>query len=267
LYQGQIIGPGAYLELWTTINSPNPISITEDVVIETGLTYSRMGGNGGSCGSDSGNCSSGFSGNGEQGPPGPPGPEGPEGPPGDSATIAIGTTTTGDPGTDAEVVNSGTDSAAILDFTIPRGNPGAAGSPGAAATIAAGSTTTVSYGTPAAVINVGSSSAAIFNFDIPEGPQGVPGISSDEKLIWIALSNGYALSSATYDSDNVITTATVTWPDGASGTFTTTVKNTTFLLVDAYTLTYDPTGQIITQSTVTRNAAGSITVQPFPTIA
>lgn len=43
---------------------------------------------------------------------------------GRSATIAIGTVTTGLPGTNASVTNSGTDSAAVLDFVIPRGSNG-----------------------------------------------------------------------------------------------------------------------------------------------
>jgi hypothetical protein len=43
---------------------------------------------------------------------------------GAAATIAVGDVTTGAPGTEAAVVNSGTSSAAVLDFTIPRGNTG-----------------------------------------------------------------------------------------------------------------------------------------------
>lgn len=45
----------------------------------------------------------------------------PSGPPGSAATIAAGTTTTGKAGTSATAANSGTSSAAVLDFTIPRG--------------------------------------------------------------------------------------------------------------------------------------------------
>jgi len=41
---------------------------------------------------------------------------------GDAATVTVGTTTTGDPGTSATVTNSGTTSAAVLNFTIPRGS-------------------------------------------------------------------------------------------------------------------------------------------------
>ena len=45
----------------------------------------------------------------------------PDGPPGTAATITAGTTTTGNAGTSATATNSGTSSAAILDFAIPRG--------------------------------------------------------------------------------------------------------------------------------------------------
>ena len=43
---------------------------------------------------------------------------------GAAATIQIGTVTTGEPGTQASVTNTGTEHAAVLDFTIPRGSPG-----------------------------------------------------------------------------------------------------------------------------------------------
>ena len=46
---------------------------------------------------------------------------GPPGPPGAAATVTVGTTATGEPGTQAQVTNSGTGSAAVLDFVIPRG--------------------------------------------------------------------------------------------------------------------------------------------------
>ena len=48
-----------------------------------------------------------------------------QGPPGKAATVTVGTVTTGEPGTDAIVTNSGTESAAVLDFTIPKGENGA----------------------------------------------------------------------------------------------------------------------------------------------
>lgn len=57
---------------------------------------------------------------------GTPGPRGRDG----AGTITIGTTTTGDPGTDASVTNSGTAQNAILNFTIPRGETGPTGAQG-----------------------------------------------------------------------------------------------------------------------------------------
>ena len=50
-----------------------------------------------------------------------------QGPPGAAATVTVGTVTTGEPGTDAIVTNSGTESAAVFNFTIPRGETGPAG--------------------------------------------------------------------------------------------------------------------------------------------
>lgn len=52
---------------------------------------------------------------------------------GTAASIRVGSVTTGEPGTPAKVVNSGTSSLAVLDFTIPKGSdgePGAKGDPG-----------------------------------------------------------------------------------------------------------------------------------------
>lgn len=46
---------------------------------------------------------------------------------GTAATVSVGTTTTGAAGTSASVTNSGTSSAAVLNFTIPRGDTGATG--------------------------------------------------------------------------------------------------------------------------------------------
>lgn len=53
--------------------------------------------------------------------------KGATGAPGAAASIHIGNVVTGAPGTDVVVTNSGTSSAAILNFQIPRGTPGADG--------------------------------------------------------------------------------------------------------------------------------------------
>lgn len=76
---------------------------------------------------------------GPQGPIGPQGPQGekgdtgatgetgatgPQGEPGVSPTVTVGTVTTGEAGTNASVVNSGTDENVVLDFVIPKGDAG-----------------------------------------------------------------------------------------------------------------------------------------------
>ena len=49
---------------------------------------------------------------------------------GTAATIEVGTVTTGEAGSSASVTNSGTTSAAVFDFVIPRGDKGEKGDPG-----------------------------------------------------------------------------------------------------------------------------------------
>jgi len=129
---------------------------------------------------------------------------------GDAATVDVGTTTTGEPGTNANVENVGTTSAAILDFTIPRGDKGEkgdkgdkgdkgnTGEAGMAATVDAGTTTTLDAGQNASVVNSGSTSAAIFDFYIPkgekgdrgergiQGPQGIAGENGEDAYVYIA---------------------------------------------------------------------------------
>lgn len=61
---------------------------------------------------------------GATGPAGPTGAAGPQGEAGTAATITIGAVNTGSPGTSVVVTNSGTATAAILNFTIPRGDQG-----------------------------------------------------------------------------------------------------------------------------------------------
>ena len=116
----------------------------------------------------------------------------PPGADGAAATIAVGTTTTGAAGTSASVTNSGTNSTAVFDFTIPKGDQGIQGNQGiqgiqgqgiqgiqgedgAAATIENVTVTTGSAGSDASVTNSGTTSAAVFDFVIPRGDQGTAG--------------------------------------------------------------------------------------------
>ena len=68
------------------------------------------------------------------------GEQGVAGKDGTAATVAIGTVTTGDPGSNASVTNVGTDTAAVFDITIPRGDKGTDGT-GAGDVVAAADNT------------------------------------------------------------------------------------------------------------------------------
>jgi hypothetical protein len=75
---------------------------------------------------------------GDKGDVGNTGATGSQGPAGTAATATAGTTTTGAPGSSASVVNAGTTSAAVFNFTIPRGDVGATGATGATGAVGPG---------------------------------------------------------------------------------------------------------------------------------
>ena len=92
--------------------------------------------------------------------------------------------------------------------------------------------------------------------------------SLDERLKEIVSAEGYELLSINRDSDGVPTTAVVKWPDGTAGVFTTVTKNTTWLSVDAFTVTYAGTpSKTVTQSAVTRDSSGAVTTKPALTVS
>lgn len=83
--------------------------------------------------------------------------------------IEIGETTTGEPGTPANVTNSGTNTAPVLNFTIPEGEKGDA------ATIQVGEVTSSDPGSEPQVTNSGTENAAVFDFVLPRGQTGPTG--------------------------------------------------------------------------------------------
>ena len=94
---------------------------------------------------------------GEQGKHGTDGANGKDGA---AATVAIGTVTTGEPGTTASVTNVGTDTAAVLDITIPRGDKGKDGT-GAGDVVAAADNTFTATNTFNGVLKTKSDMQAV----------------------------------------------------------------------------------------------------------
>lgn len=73
----------------------------------------------------------------------------------------------------------------------------------------------------------------------------------------------------TRDTNGAATSAPVVWPDGSTGTYTATITSASFPgAVDAYAITYgSPTVKTYTQSAVTRDESGAVTVRPVITEA
>ena len=147
---------------------------------------------------------------------------------GANPTITVGTTTTGNPGTNASVVNTGTTQDVVLDFTIPRGDKGDTGT---AATISVGTVTTGLPTDPASVTNVGTSGAAIFDFTIPKGDTGDTGatgngIVNTEKISTVGLVDTYQINYTNGGSD----TFTVTNGQNGTGSVADVLVNGTSVL-------------------------------------
>lgn len=129
-----------------------------------------------------------------------------------AATISVGTTTTWNPWTNASVTNSGTSSAAVFNFTIPRWadwqnwqdwQDWKDWADWEAATITAWTATWLPAGSSPTVTNSGSSSAAVFNFWIPKGDT------------W---ETGNGISSVTTSKSWKVTTVTMNYTDWSTPT-------------------------------------------------
>ncbi|WP_198672664.1 hypothetical protein [Acidipropionibacterium acidipropionici] len=98
---------------------------------------------------------------------------------GPAGTVTVGTVTTGAAGSSATVTNSGTPSAAVLDFTIPRGAVGATPAnpefTATASTLAAGSSATASV--------TGTYPALTLALGIPRGADGTGGGGSSLQIV------------------------------------------------------------------------------------
>lgn len=90
---------------------------------------------------------------------------------GDAATITVGTTTTGAAGTNASVTNSGSSSAAVFNFTIPRGADGADGTDGDDGVSVTGVTLQATSG-KVKTYRMAFSDGNHFDYDVTDGADG-----------------------------------------------------------------------------------------------
>ena len=179
-----------------------------------------------------------------QGPPGVTGAVGATGATGATgmaATVQVGTTTTGAPGTNASVTNTGTESNAVLNFVIPAGATGANGATGTAATVQVGTTTTGVPGTDASVTNTGTESNAVLNFVIPAGATGASAAESRPSVLAVQDTTEQALTENTPVSFAVNLLQSGTDLTHAAGSNQITVE-TPGIYQAAFTAEVSPTG-------------------------
>jgi len=136
----------------------------------------------------------------------------------------------------------------------------------AAAASAATATTQAVISTAQAVI---STAQAVIATEAAAEAEATVGASSNIQILNWAYIQAFAITTATRNSNDVITTASIVWPDGATGTFTTDTINTTFNAIDAWHATHilSAVTKTVTQTAVTRNSNGAVTAQPVITIS
>lgn len=91
----------------------------------------------------------------------------------------------------------------------------------------------------------------------------------DEQLKLWTLSIFEMLTSVSYHATYtfVPTTATINWPDGSSGTYTTTAYDAVNEDWASFTATHTDSGKTVTQSAVTRDSSGRVTARPAMTVS
>ncbi|MBB3004341.1 hypothetical protein FHX57_006723 [Paraburkholderia tropica] len=129
------------------------------------------------------------------------------------------------------------------------------------------SSLSISIGGQVTTVQIGNLSPAV-QAQLTSAIATINTIQQSSLLNW-AYGNIFRLVSATRDSNEAIVTASIIWPDGATGTFTTDVASTAFPgAIDAWHATYvnGSVSHTITQPAVTRDANGAVIAQPAITI-
>lgn len=145
---------------------------------------------------------------------------GAQGDPGLAATIDVGTVTGG---AVASVTNSGTTSAAVFDFVLPKGDKGDTGDGLTAESSHSGTNTTVN-------IKNATTQQIVDTFDVPDGVPGATGVG--------------IVSIAKTATAGLVDTYTITYTDGTSTTFTVTNGQDGQGAGDMTKQTYDPSNAV-----------------------
>jgi hypothetical protein len=177
------------------------------------------------------------------------------GPAGEAATVTVGTVTSGAAGGTPAVTNSGTSSAAVLDFVLIPGDTGPTGATGAtgpqgvqgdAATIEVGTVGTVAFGGTPTVTNSGTSGSAVFDFVLvtgPQGEQGIQGIQGEQGIQGIQGDTGATGATGPQGDAATITVGTVT-SVAYGGTAAVTNSGTSGSAVLDFVLVTGPQGDL-----------------------
>jgi hypothetical protein len=126
---------------------------------------------------------------GPQGETGPQGVQGETGATGPANSLAIGTVTTGTPGSQAVATITGAAPSQTLSLSIPTGATGATGATGPANTLSIGTVTTGAAGTTASATITGTAPAQTLSLTIPRGDTGANALTAQDltplkALIW-----------------------------------------------------------------------------------
>lgn len=91
--------------------------------------------------------------------------------------------------------------------------------------------------------------------------------SATAYLYWSFLTVGYRLVDYSYDANGILETASVVWPDGSTGTWTTLEKDFLWQTYNSFQITHDASGGVFTQPPYVRNTRGEVTHAPLPTVS
>ncbi len=193
---------------------------------------------------------------------------GPQGIPGEAATIQLGTVTTGAAGSDVIITNSGTENAAIFNFTIPRGDRGEQGEQGIQGETGNGIVSIEKTSTSGLVdtYTITFDNGDTETFEVTNGEKGDTGSAATISVG--STTTGAAGTSASVTNSGTSSAAILDFviPQGVQGDTGATgngiasiAKTSTSGLVDTYTITF--TNGTTTTFTVTNGQGGVTDVQ------